>query len=251
MDIKHLFDWVRINQSDSVLFQSQVEAINTMLENMDVDSIIDSLSKLNGWRVPNESSNKKLTKVDIVNAAKGINVEPAALKAVIDIEARGSGFDSQGRPTILFERHKFWDELGKVNYFTVRKNLNSQYPDVCSPSSGSYNTRPQYDKLAIAANANWDAAHKSASWGLGQLMGFHFSNLGYASIKEFVDAMYESEAKQLDGMIRYLKVNNLIPKLNNRDWAGFARGYNGSAYAINKYDIKLANAYAQAKKDGW
>jgi hypothetical protein len=29
----------------------------------------------------------------------------------------------------------------------------------------------------------------------------------------------------------------------NKDWAKFARGYNGPGYAQNAYDVKLAQAY--------
>ncbi|NBT89135.1 MAG: DUF3380 domain-containing protein, partial [Flavobacteriaceae bacterium] len=32
--------------------------------------------------------------------------------------------------------------------------------------------------------------------------------------------------------------------LKAKDWAGFAKGYNGPAYAKNAYDTKLAGAYA-------
>ena len=49
----------------------------------------------------------------------------------------------------------------------------------------------------------------------------------------------------------FLKANGLISKLQRHDWAGFARGYNGSAYAKNQYDTKLAVAYNLAKKQGW
>lgn len=82
-------------------------------------------------------------------------------------------------------------------------------------------------------------------------MGFNWESLGYPSLKAFINAMYESEAKQLDAMCRYIKVNYLVDELQRHDWAGFAKGYNGSNYAINKYDQKLAAAYAKAKKEGW
>ncbi|MCW8039807.1 N-acetylmuramidase domain-containing protein, partial [Acinetobacter entericus] len=48
---------------------------------------------------------------------------------------------------------------------------------------------------------------------------------------------------QLDAMCRYIKVNGLVNALKNKDWKAFARGYNGSGYAKNNYDVKLANAY--------
>ena len=71
---------------------------------------------------------------------------------------------------------------------------------------------------------------------------------GYASLQSFIDAMYKDEASQLDAMCRYIKVNNLISALKNKDWKAFARGYNGRNYAINKYDVKLADAYKKALK---
>ena len=194
---------------------------------------------------------KKLSKSDIVAAASNLGVEAATLKTVIDVEAKSSGFDAEGRPTILFERHKMWKYLGEANYITKREQLNALFPDICSQSSGNYNARPQYDKLAVAQVLHWEAAHKSASWGLGQVMGFNWESLGYPSLKAFIDAMYESEAKQLDSMCRYIKVNYLVDELQRHDWAGFAKGYNGSNYYINKYDTKLAAAYVKAKKEGW
>ncbi|MDN5567042.1 MAG: N-acetylmuramidase family protein [Psychrobacter sp.] len=194
---------------------------------------------------------KKLVKQDIINTAKSLVVEAATLKAVIDVEARSSGFDNEGRPAILFERHKMWKYLGEANYITKRDQLNALFPDIYSELPGAYNVCSQYEKLAVAEVLHWDAAHKSCSFGLGQVMGFNFSSLGYPSLKAFVDAMYESEAKQFDAMARYIKVNNLLDELQRHDWAGFAKGYNGRGYAINEYDTKLAAAYVKAKRDGW
>lgn len=251
METKDLFDWVRSNQTDKKLTQPQVDAIDSLLELTDINNVMFIVSGLNGWKIKVKNPSKKLSKQDIIDTADLLNVEPAALKAVIDIEARSSGFDSQGRPTILFERHKFWDELGKINYFTWREKFLEEYPDVCNPKSGGYNLRDQYEKLRIASALNWDAAHMACSWGLGQIMGFHWKLLGYDSVKSFVDAMYESEVKQLEAMSRFLKVNKLDVKLRNLDWKGFARGYNGVAYAKNKYDVKLAAAYKKAKSEGW
>ena len=215
-----------------------------------IDKAVDVLTKPDSEKTPS----KKLTKQDIIDAAKEVGVEPAAMKAVIDVEAAGEGFDKQGRPTILFEPHVFWDQLGKIKYFTKRSELQKSHPGILSPTwdkslykiGGS-----SHDKLAIASQLNWDAAHKSASFGIGQIMGFNAESIGYATLKEFVDDMYESEAKQLKAMGLFLKANNLIGKLQRHDWAGFARGYNGSAYAKNQYDVKLAAAYNLAKKQGW
>lgn len=189
---------------------------------------------------------KKLTEQQIKLAALSSGIPYAALRAVIDVEVGNrSGFNADGTPTILFEPHILWRELGNVNYITKRKQLADLFPDICNPTwnKSLYNVRPQHQKLYVASVLHWEAAHKSASFGIGQVMGFNAPSLGYKSIKEFVDAMHESEAKQLDAMIRFITVNNLKGALIRKDWAAFAKGYNGSGYRANKYDDKLAAAY--------
>lgn len=251
MDAKQLFGWVRANQANKKLTLVQVAAINNMLITMSPDFLQEQLSLLVGWDV---SSSKKLSKADIIAVANDLNIEPAALKAVIDVEAAGNGFDKQGRPTILFEPHVFWGELGKIHYYTKRAELAKKHKGLLSPKWDKSLYRiggSSHDKLKVAADLHWDAAHKSASWGLGQIMGFNAQKIGYATLKDFIDDMYESEAKQLKAMGMFLKANGLISKLQRHDWAGFARGYNGSAYAKNQYDVKLADAYKLAKKQGW
>lgn len=195
------------------------------------------------------NTSKKLTPADIVASAKDMGIEPAALQAVIVVECAGSGFNDDGSPVILFERHVLWRELGKVNYITKRQQLSDLFPDICHPAwdKSAYKVRPSHQKLYVASVLHWDAAHASCSWGIGQVMGNNWKALGYPSLKAFVDEMHESEAKQLDAMCRYIKVNNLITKLRNHDWAGFAKGYNGAGYKANAYDEKLAAAYARAK----
>ena len=189
---------------------------------------------------------KKLTEHQIKLAALSSGIPYAALRAVIDVEVGNrSGFNADGAPTILFEPHVLWRELGNVNYITKRKQLADLFPDICSQTWNKllYNVRPQHQKLYVASVLHWEAAHKSCSWGIGQVMGFNAPSLGYKSIKEFVDAMHESEAKQLDAMIRFITVNNLKGALIRKDWVAFAKGYNGAGYRANKYDDKLAAAY--------
>lgn len=74
-------------------------------------------------------------------------------------------------------------------------------------------------------------------------MGYHWKSLGYESLQAFINAMYKDEASQLDAMCRYIRINGLIPFLQNKDWAGFAKRYNGIGYKKNAYDVKLAQAY--------
>ena len=192
---------------------------------------------------------KTLTNEQIKGLANKHGIEYAGLKAVVEVEASGKGFIGDV-PKILYEPHIMYRLLTKKNYITIRNNLMKAHPNLCYPRWGTYKYGAesiQHRRLEIASQFNRDTALESCSWGLGQVMGFHWKSLGYESLQAFINDMYESEAKQLEAMIRFIKVNGLLLALKNKDWVKFARGYNGSGYAKNKYHIKLANAYAKYK----
>nr|WP_174507558.1 N-acetylmuramidase family protein [Acinetobacter sp. Marseille-Q1620] len=187
---------------------------------------------------------KKITSQQIQDQAKSLGIETACLHAVIEVECKSSGFNQDGTPVILFERHVMRQRLianGKVD---VAYRMMRERPDLCNTTSGGYGLySAQHGRLNVAAQYDRTSALESASWGLGQVMGYHWKSLGYASLQSLINAMYRDEASQLDAMCRYIKVNNLVNALKNKDWKAFARGYNGASYAKNNYDIKLANAY--------
>lgn len=83
--------------------------------------------------------------------------------------------------------------------------------------------------------------------GLFQIMGYHWENLGYKSVKDFVRLMHKSEGEHIKAFGRFILSNNLTKYLKNKNWAGFARRYNGPGYKTNKYDEKLARAYNKYK----
>lgn len=192
---------------------------------------------------------KTLTNEQIKDLANKHGIEYAGLKAVVEVEASGKGFIGDV-PKILYEPHIMHRLLTKKNYITIRNNLMKAHPNLCYPRWGTYKYGAesiQHKRLEIASQFNRDTALESCSWGLGQVMGFHWKSLGYESLQAFINDMYESEAKQLEAMIRFIKVNGLLLALKNKDWVKFARGYNGSGYAKNKYHIKLADAYNKYK----
>ena len=92
-----------------------------------------------------------------------------------------------------------------------------------------------------------EAAISSASWGLFQIMGFNHKICGCDTVGEFVSKMKENEGAQLDLFTAFVQSNKLDSYLREKDWAGFARRYNGPAYAENKYDEKLKSAYEKHK----
>lgn len=194
---------------------------------------------------------KKITPQQISDAAKLIDVPVAALKAVMQVECKGSGFNSDGTPVILFERHVFRKRLianHGGNTYIVDQAMKAR-PDLCNKTAGGYGLSSiQHQRLNAAAQYDRTSALESASWGLGQVMGYHWKDLGYKSLQAFINAMYKDEASQLDAMCKFIKTNGLDKYLRNLDWAGFAFRYNGENYESNQYDKKLDAAYKKALK---
>ncbi len=173
-----------------------------------------------------------------------LGVEAAALWAVLRVETSGVGFLPDRRPQILFERHIFAKQTGG--------QFNATAPDISNPSPGGYEATGahQYDRLAKAIALDRRAALRSASWGIGQVMGFHAESLGYADVEAMVQAMVQAEDEHLRAMVAFVVNNGLHHALQRADWAGFAHGYNGADYAKNSYDTKLAQQYGDLRAHG-
>ncbi|WP_202753837.1 N-acetylmuramidase domain-containing protein [Burkholderia cenocepacia] len=186
---------------------------------------------------------KHLALADLERAARTLDVPLACIRAINEVESRGAGFLPDGRPVILFERHVFWRRLQARGIdpapFAARQ------PDIVSRTRGGYRGGgAEYLRLAMAESIDADAAWESASWGAFQVMGYHWERLGYAGIDAFVACMEDGEAQHLDAFVRYIAADDALRRaLGARQWAAFARAYNGPDYAANLYDVKLARAF--------
>ncbi|AJE99640.1 N-acetylmuramidase family protein [Pandoraea apista] len=188
---------------------------------------------------------KRLIHADFLKAALLLSVPVAAVKAVTEVESRGSGFYDDGRPVILFERHIMYRRLKDAIGPQMTESYAKSHPGVVNATPGGYRGGvAECDRLDEAAKIHRACALESASWGLFQIMGFHWQLLGYGSVQEFINAMYRDEAAQLDAFVRFVKANPAIwSALKAQDWAKFAKNYNGPNYAANKYDTKMAAAF--------
>lgn len=161
---------------------------------------------------------------------------------MLAVETSGCGYLPDLRPQILYERHIF-HRLTQGRY--DEGNISDPKPGRYGASGGH-----QYDRLALAIAKDRTAALQSCSWGIGQVMGENYAQAGFADVELMVAAMSESEDRQLDAMANFLLSTRLNVPLQSHDWASFARGYNGSDYALNRYDIRLNGEFQKCSAGG-
>lgn len=177
-------------------------------------------------------------------AAQALGCDIAAVRAVAEVESRGSGFDAQGRPTILYERHVF------SRNSAPRGKFDAQAPDISFSKpyeKGTFgNGEQQYVKIGRAYALDPVAALKAPSWGMFQILGENHKACGHDDVKSFVLSMFTSPAAQLRAFVAFVRANpGMHGALVAHDWPKFARAYNGPGYAVYEYDKKMAAAYAR------
>jgi hypothetical protein len=179
-----------------------------------------------------------LVEADFTAAASSLGCDVNAIRAVAKVESARAAFDDRGRPTILYERHLF------------RRMTGGQFdnqPDLSNRESGGYGTfASQYGKLERAYALDPNAALKACSWGMFQILGMNHQDAGFGTVVDYVKAMCQTETDHLRAFVNFIKANSgMQAALRARDWAGFARRYNGPAYHKNRYDERMADAYRQ------
>ena len=199
-----------------------------------------------------------LTEQDYIQAAKTLRCDVSAIRAVAEVESPKGGFlydDHAGewRPTVLFERHVMYRRYkDKYGYEKVISMVN-QYPDVINPKSGGYiGDEAEHRRIEKARKIDKNIGLESASWGMFQIMGYHWKALGFASVVDFVMAMSESESQQLEIFVKFIQANKtLLNAIRAKDFDLFALTYNGTGYRKNNYHVKMAranNKYAYMNK---
>ena len=188
-------------------------------------------------------------RTQIAVTAKSLDVLPAALLAVVEVESDGRiGAKVNGRmePMIRFEGHYFYRLLPKA-LRAIARNQRLAHPRAGRVVNPRHQAR-RWSKLKQAIKINRIAALSSVSWGVGQVMGSHWQWLGYGSVDALVQEARSGLSGQVRLMARFIRKSGLVAKLNSQDWAGFARTYNGPGFRKNQYDRKLATAFARYQR---
>lgn len=194
-----------------------------------------------------------ITEQEFDDAANIIGCAVSSIKAVYEVEAAGKGYLPDGRVKILFEGHRFWKQLVKngVNPTNHISN-NPKYSNVLyqkwdrtqyKGGAAEWDRVSQAIEVCVSLNLSPVLALNSASYGSFQIMGENSYLCGYNDSQDML-AKYNSggEGEQLASFCRFVKSAHLDDELIAKNWVAFAKGYNGSQYALNHYDTKLAAA---------
>ena len=233
--------------ADNVFGESTRMAVIAFQQSHKLDA--DGIVGYRSWEallMANHTFGERLSTADFELVAALLDVETAALKAVQEVETGGKGgFFAPGKPAILFEGHVFWRQLIKRGVKPedhLKGNENILYPSW--EKSHYFGGIREYERLEKARKINKEAADASASWGMFQIMGFNYAACGEESVASLVNAMVKSEFNQLILAGRFIRQSKvMLGALQNKDWATFAKCYNGLQYAKNRYDVNLAAAY--------
>ncbi|MGK7889990.1 MAG: N-acetylmuramidase family protein [Leptolyngbyaceae cyanobacterium] len=202
--------------------------------------------RLSICQVPEGYVQAALSTRDLQELSQEFGLDAAAVRAVMEVASAGSGFlrhePAPIQPKLRFEAHWFY-RLTPKPVSKVRPDLASCYWNRNLYKGGS----AEWPRLLDAMAFDEIQALKSASYGLGQVMGFNYTAAGCESIQQFIEEVFAGEYWQARHMLNYIANSNLLVELKHLDWAGFARGYHGPGYRNNRYDQKLAAAYGKAR----
>ncbi|MCH5231929.1 MAG: N-acetylmuramidase family protein [Muribaculaceae bacterium] len=181
-----------------------------------------------------------LTESDFELVARELGVEVAAIKAVVEIEAGRAmkGFWAPGIPVINFDRTMYLKYRSKATSTEGAKGEKV-------PEGLTGYALKEWTELINARKTNAQGANLGTFWGMFQIGGFNYKLCGCESVDEFVKRMAYSELEQLQLFAIFITNTGMVESLRKKDWATFARKYNGPSYAKRGYHTKMKKAYTK------
>lgn len=188
-----------------------------------------------------------LTDEDFRRVAEELQVEVAAIKAVVVIEAGKAmeGFWGPGVPVVNCDR-SMWGAAGRKVKNRAKAPADTQIPKGLKHAYA----RKAWQKLINARKICIEQADLCTFWGMFQIGGFNYRLCGCETIQEFVRLMSDSELEQLELFAAMLINTGQVRHLRTKNWSAFARAYNGPGYKRKGYHTRMAAAYKRFKAQG-
>lgn len=185
----------------------------------------------------------KITNKEIQQIAIDTNIEYATLKAFLEVESGGKGFDYEtGKIIIQFEPAWFRKKAPYTPSGLWSLNKIERQKAEWLAFNDAFSKHPK-------------AAMESTSIGLGQIMGFHWKRLGYKNVDELWDDAKKGEYNQVLQIVKFIKTDAVLHNaILSKNWHQVALSYNGKGYlklarriGREPYNISLRKAYDKYK----
>lgn len=187
---------------------------------------------------------------DYEEIAAELGVETAAIRAIVDIETGRihRGLNEDGSPVINFDLAIFRRTASKRG-ISLKKHSSSPALKALDVKRYGSQQAAHHARLAAAMEIDSAAAIESTFWGMFQIGGFNWKLCGMPSPQEFAARSGRSEYDQLKLFSNFIRNTGMLPYLKKKNWAAFARAYNGPSYAKRGYHTRMAKAYKQYKAE--
>ena len=174
--------------------------------------------------------------------ASELGISPATAAAALFVESGGRAFGPDGRMNIRFEACAFYNIWGINHKKEFYDHFQCNVPNDkfrLSPTDAFHDYHGDHYKewqvFEFARSLDEEAAKKSISMGLSQVMGFNYYKIGYGSVSEMFNKMSGSIKAQLDGFFSALSYKDntrgglsCLDSLKTNNYEGFAGCYNAS-----------------------
>ena len=181
----------------------------------------------------------------IMAIAEEHDLNPYMLAAVANVESGGrSGFrnypGAPNHPVIRFEPHHFNKRCSPENTMPFTNN---------GRGFSSLKSETGWEAFLLAYRLDEGAAIQSTSWGMFQIMGFHYRKLKFKTPQEFRKAMFSAEG-QYTVFARFIQSHKILREAascmtpDETVFRRFAKSYNGASN-VDEYSKRITNAYAR------
>lgn len=186
---------------------------------------------------------------DYEEIAQKLGVEAAAIRAVVEIETgrTRTGFHDQGKPIINYDLPVFRRTAARKKVSLAPHKASEALKPINIKKYGSQQ-KAQQARLDAAMAIDSIAAIESTFWGMFQIGGFNWKLCGTESPQDFVERMSRSEYDQLELFANFIQNSGMLKYLKAKNWAAFAKMYNGPGYASRGYHTRMASAYRKYSK---
>lgn len=176
---------------------------------------------------------KPLSMQFIYDFSKQYNIDPALILAIGKKESNLQNFDRNGQLISRYEPHIY------RGFLLVKNGRKLKHPALPG-------IMPEW----IKKHTEEELRMLSTSYGIFQIMGYYYPELGYERIQDLVEDWNVEEIcvkKALEFMVKY-RGGNFLKALQKNSYTDIAGMWNGAGFRKNNYDIDLEIYHKQIQK---